>query len=766
MNFSLKINNIGAVCCGMLVFVCSLYASAESVMAPGRISDVINTKHNFAAEQEPDLPPNMARTVKASSQNETCVFCHTPHGDPNKVALPFLWNRSFSQQTYNLYASDSLNATLSQPGPSSKMCLSCHDGTLAMGAVNVVNGRLTSDVGEIAMVNSLSASSNLGSNLSNDHPLGFSYSSDIANADGELQDPNTVPYIGTRVGQGVARWNTAGTQIGAAPDNAPIKAATRFSVPLESSLSSAIGSDKTTFATTVTTGLVECTTCHDPHIRSTDNARNIKFLRLRRFQAVDPSGGIEFNKDNDINCLACHKKAGWRDSVHAKESVANLEYNDDAAQQRDFPLGLKVWEAGCLNCHDAHTSEGSRWLLNAGVNNSGESASEETCYRCHSQSGNVLTASANLGDIRMEFAKEGAMPISDSPEVHTIINGDFEEVMNVNQRHVECSDCHHPHRMVKKQLFNQDASFADAQGTHVHEAGVVHSNLISGVLRGISGVEPNYGATGVITNYTVKKGDPGVNPSTDVTEEYVTREYQICFKCHSDNAIDIFPKTLPNAHIINTNTASEFHPIDDVTGNNHRSWHPVVGATGRSTADTSIDAATYVAPFDQALGTQTMYCSDCHAGENSNTGGMKGPHGSNHQSILIGSWDQDTGLGRSSDLCFQCHQYDQYANPTTTDVAKSGFSCSACTTDVSQTNLHLVHAQAEADGSAIKCGLCHVKIPHGWKNKALLIDLATKAVEDNAYYFDNASLSLISGMKPSGQWARADCTGSGCHTAQ
>jgi len=304
MNFSLK-NNIVAVC-GVLAFAFSLYVSAESVMAPGRISDIINTKHNFAAEQEPNLPPNMSRTVKASSQNETCVFCHTPHGDPNKVALPFLWNRSFSQQTYNLYASDSLNASVSQPGSSSKMCLSCHDGTLAIGAVNVVNGRLTSDVGDIQMDGNLAASSNLGADLSNDHPLGFSYSSELASADGELEDPSAAPHIGTRVGQGIARWNTSGTQTGATPGNAPIEAATRFSVPLESSLSSTgvVGVDKTTFATTTQTGLVECTTCHDPHIRSTDNTRNIKFLRLRRFQAMDPSGGVAFNKDNDINCLA------------------------------------------------------------------------------------------------------------------------------------------------------------------------------------------------------------------------------------------------------------------------------------------------------------------------------------------------------------------------------------------------------------------------------------------------------------------------------
>jgi len=46
--------------------------------------------------------------------------------------------------------------------------------------------------------------------------------------------------------------------------------------------------------------------------------------------------------------------------------------------------------------------------------------------------------------------------------------------------------------------------------------------------------------------------------------------------------------------------------------NNHRSWHPVMDETGRGPATRMADANNWVAPFNAAVGTQTMYCSDCH----------------------------------------------------------------------------------------------------------------------------------------------------------
>jgi hypothetical protein len=126
----LTVNRIQVIVPVMLLLL-SLPAMAE------RVSDIANTKHNLSA-----TGPG---TTRATSEDEVCVFCHTPHGATSFPGSP-LWNRQLSSQTYTVYTSSSLDAEdimgqLDQPGGSSKLCLSCHDGTLAIGTVNVLGGQ-------------------------------------------------------------------------------------------------------------------------------------------------------------------------------------------------------------------------------------------------------------------------------------------------------------------------------------------------------------------------------------------------------------------------------------------------------------------------------------------------------------------------------------------------------------------------------------------------------------------------------------------------
>ena len=90
------------------------------------VSDVRNTKHNLSVSGP--------GPVRAVTESQVCVFCHTPHGAENVPAAP-LWNRQLSGATYTPYTSNSIDATdiAASPGGSSKLCLSCHDGTLAIG---------------------------------------------------------------------------------------------------------------------------------------------------------------------------------------------------------------------------------------------------------------------------------------------------------------------------------------------------------------------------------------------------------------------------------------------------------------------------------------------------------------------------------------------------------------------------------------------------------------------------------------------------------
>ncbi len=117
-----------------------------------------------------------------NNTNEICVVCHTPHNADATVADAPLWNHEVTTATYTLYSSGSLDATLGQPDGSSKLCLSCHDGTVA---VDNFGGRTNGN--EFVTGDDL-----IGTDLSNDHPVSFVYDAALASADGGLFDPTTT----------------------------------------------------------------------------------------------------------------------------------------------------------------------------------------------------------------------------------------------------------------------------------------------------------------------------------------------------------------------------------------------------------------------------------------------------------------------------------------------------------------------------------------------------------------------------------------------
>ena len=174
-----------------------------------RISDVRNSKHNLSATSS-----TATRSVTAVSETQICVFCHTPHGatraDQGAAAIVGqLWNRSVpAASTYTGYTSSSLDAAAiqagftGQPAGSSKLCLSCHDGTIALGSVNALNGAgsaTTPGTVSISMnggVTTLPGGSygatsgytrDLGTDLRGDHPISVTYDNTLATRDGELR---------------------------------------------------------------------------------------------------------------------------------------------------------------------------------------------------------------------------------------------------------------------------------------------------------------------------------------------------------------------------------------------------------------------------------------------------------------------------------------------------------------------------------------------------------------------------------------------------
>ncbi len=113
---------------------------------------------------------------------DTCIFCHTPHTDA--PARP-LWNRRLSELVFTPYSSSSMQANPGQPTGSSKLCLSCHDGTIAVSEV-------VRSPGPVGLFGKVRGRASLGADLSDDHPVSFVFDSTLATEDGELVHPDTL----------------------------------------------------------------------------------------------------------------------------------------------------------------------------------------------------------------------------------------------------------------------------------------------------------------------------------------------------------------------------------------------------------------------------------------------------------------------------------------------------------------------------------------------------------------------------------------------
>jgi predicted CXXCH cytochrome family protein len=126
---------------------------------------------------------------KGWGTTELCKFCHTPHLAQTVTGAP-LWNHQTTTATYTLYTSATFQGTSTQPGPTSKLCLSCHDGTVAVDSF--ANG------GVINAGTHLMSSTNLvgaSGSLASDHPIAFTYDAALATADGHLVTPASSSYV-------------------------------------------------------------------------------------------------------------------------------------------------------------------------------------------------------------------------------------------------------------------------------------------------------------------------------------------------------------------------------------------------------------------------------------------------------------------------------------------------------------------------------------------------------------------------------------------
>lgn len=569
---------------------------------------VTNTKHN--------LSKSGGFAIKSSSETEVCVFCHIPHSARPSVPL---WNHELTTASYTgqLYDSDylyrfgyavptSLGSLPSQAGYISRLCLSCHDGTVAIGSLTMLRGisatagtPLVGDVSGTGVDGTgklVSGADLLGTNLKDDHPIAIEYDA-----------TKTISFgSGTRT---IELNSTTPPPV----NPSPYTGVKLFKVS---------GSAK---------GYVECTSCHDPH-----NDTNGQFLTA--------------DKLNGTLCTACHQKTGWDASIHKTSTVSV----DNTGETLLIP-GTTIANASCLACHKSHSGLGMPYLL--------RKAEESTCFNgtttsCHG-------SSATSGKkIEQMFLKTYAHPVTAPATAgrHTNLDTLYPSggtpagskgLQWSDSKHSECVDCHNPH-----QAKSLPARVAAASWYPATVDSTSNQTNKSGPMTGVSGVEPVWPSIWSLTaSYTTQDSS---------TKQY--QICLKCHSSYALGNISTTPvsgyQTLSDpVNTYFTDQAWEFNP-------NNYSIHPAAstlgsGRGGGTPTPLALTAAQMVAPWNGNVGNQTMYCTDCHGADLEASTDPKGPHGSNSKFMLKGAgqyWPKNAGgnlytlSNTDANLfCMNCH---------------------------------------------------------------------------------------------------------------
>lgn len=173
-------------------------------------ASVVSTRHNLSVSGP--------GSVKSMIETEVCKFCHTPH--TAVVAVP-LWGHAVTDvagyRTAPIRSGSGFVQSAPQPNGGSRLCLSCHDGTVALGDLGHPGHRSVPDLDRPLRPGE---SGYLGTDLSGSHPISFVVAEIPETADSTTVDVGLRPSVEIRANR---------------------------DVPLDAE------------------GRMQCTTCHDPH---------------------------------------------------------------------------------------------------------------------------------------------------------------------------------------------------------------------------------------------------------------------------------------------------------------------------------------------------------------------------------------------------------------------------------------------------------------------------------------------------------------------
>lgn len=232
---------------------------AGSWAAPGAAGGLAGTDHDFSTK---------------GGGVGLCTFCHTPH---KATTTPLLWNHTLST---NSFSWDAPTTTAGTPfatfkgdtykGPTAK-CLSCHDGSVAVGDIAWWNGGKPITPLDLTKHGAGDANNvGLAGNMAGNHPVAMPYPYNNVGS--------TYNGVATGAAATLTEWQADPTTINIR-------------------LFTDDGAGNIKAGTLATKTGIECASCHDPHNKASED---ILFLRGKMAGSTGGAGGYI--------CLKCHNK--------------------------------------------------------------------------------------------------------------------------------------------------------------------------------------------------------------------------------------------------------------------------------------------------------------------------------------------------------------------------------------------------------------------------------------------------------------------------
>ncbi len=209
-------DSVERVAVTLRLLLCVLLVAPVAFAQGDIVSSVLNSQHNLTSSGPGPV---------TSSDTRPCIFCHISHG--GYTVTSYLWNHPASTATYTPYQSTTMNAPAGNPATGiSKLCLSCHDGTVALSQ--------TVAAGTIPVSGSMASDDLTGPDLSRHHPVAIRPVDDGQVYPGLAQTP-------------------------------------------------AVSADP---AVKLPGNQIECITCHDPHVENRDATRRRFLVRSNQNSAL------------------------------------------------------------------------------------------------------------------------------------------------------------------------------------------------------------------------------------------------------------------------------------------------------------------------------------------------------------------------------------------------------------------------------------------------------------------------------------------------